>query len=153
VRSTASMAHSAATPATWRLVTGALAALAVAAATAAGAASAVTGTYHLAATQSCLQHKGDKVSIEPKVAPAMQRLEPYGSLGGLVWNEGSGGHEILIEFGKSPSEAAAMFDTIAKVFGKTAAAHAAVAKGNVLFYTNHLKLTPPEIATVEGCLH
>jgi hypothetical protein len=80
------------------------------------------------------------------------KLTPYGSLGGLVWNEGSSG-SIYIEFGKSPAEAASMRATVLKVFGPKATA-AALIRENVMFYTNHgFKVSSHEASTVESCLH
>lgn len=109
--------------------------------------------YSLAKTQSCLSHAGLPVSVEPKVAPLLQKLTPYGSLGGLIWHEGSSGQEILIELGKSPAEAASMRGSVLKLFGSKAS-EATLAQGNVMFYTNHgLKMTSHETSTVEGCLH
>jgi hypothetical protein len=118
----------------------------------AGAASGAAARYQLAPTQSCLTHAGLNVKLEPPVVPALVSLEPYGSRGGLVWIEKKPGEEIFLEFGKSAAEAASMRDAVIKLFGKTAGSAAVRTKGNVMFYTNHFRLTGDEISTVEGCL-
>jgi hypothetical protein len=119
----------------------------------AGAALASGAAYQLGATRSCLVHGGLSVSVEPKISPALQRLAPYGSNGGLIWFENSSGTRILIEFGKNAGEAASMRAAVIKLFGRTAGSRASATRGNVTFYTNHLQLTSHEIATVDGCLH
>lgn len=113
----------------------------------AATASAATGGYAPAATQSCLAGKNLTVAVETKVPPALKKLTPYGSLGGLVWHDGNSG--IYIEFGKTPAEATALQASVIKLFGRTAGMAASVVKGNVMFYTNNLG---HEVTTVEGCL-
>lgn len=95
----------------------------------------------------------DSVSVESPVPAALPSIEPYGSQGGLIWKESSPGQEIIVEFGKSPSEAASLRAVVIKLFGQAAGGAAAMTKGNAVFYTNHFKLTSQEISTVEGCLH
>ena len=118
----------------------------------ADSAFAGAGHYTLSATQSCLAKGGLAVSVESPVPASLRKLTPYGTQGGLIWKE-SGNEGIYIEFGKTPAEAAAMRAAVIKLFGKSAGGAATVAKGNVMFYTNHFKLTGHETSTVLRCLH
>jgi hypothetical protein len=136
----------------WRV----LIALGVAALAVAGDASAGSSNYKLAAVQSCLAGKGLAVSVESK--PALSgNLVPYGSLGGLEWKVPKSiakvpDVKIFIEFGKNAAEAASLRASVVKLFGAKAGNAATGVRGNVMFYTTFLKLTPSETSTVESCL-
>jgi hypothetical protein len=116
-----------------------------------GLAAASGTSYSPSATKACLGAAGKSVQVETPVPVGMRKISPYGTNGGLIWKDGQAG--IYIEFGKSPTEAAAMRSLVVKLFGAKTGGAATLVKGNVMAYTNHFKLTSSESSTVERCLH
>jgi hypothetical protein len=114
-------------------------------------AAASGASYSPSATKACLTAAGKNVQVETPVPVSMRKISPYGTNGGLIWKDGQAG--IYIEFGKSAAEAAAMRSAVLKLFGAKAGGAATLAKGNVMAYTNHFKLTSSESSTVLSCLH